>query len=220
MNKTIKKLTIAVVALSLVLLGVVGGVIAWLTAESGTVTNTFSYGTINIALSETSGSLKATVNGTGLDFTHVVPGDKLEKEVTVTVKEGSEKCYVYVLVTNNLAITSLNGAAPAYDIDLYDAGSNSDGKWALVATSADNKTMLYRYTATVNAVDGDKELPVFNNVIFAGNLTNADIEQLEAIDEGIVLKAYAHQAENLADTDDASVALADAAAKTWAGVTP
>ncbi len=47
---------IALLALVLVIGCVAGGTVAWLVATTDTVTNTFTYGKINIALAETTGT--------------------------------------------------------------------------------------------------------------------------------------------------------------------
>lgn len=77
----------AVLALVLVLGCALGGTVAWLVAESGPVTNTFTYGDINIALTET----------TGEDYT-IIPGVDIEKDPKVTVKANSEACWLFVKV--------------------------------------------------------------------------------------------------------------------------
>lgn len=71
----------------------VGGTLAWLTATTGPVTNTFTVGDIKITLDETG----ATNNAKNYTF---VPGDKLAKDPTVTVVAGSESCYLFVKVVD------------------------------------------------------------------------------------------------------------------------
>ena len=68
---------IALLALVLVIGCVAGGTVAWLVATTDTVTNTFTYGKINITLTET----ERTYN--------IVPGVALDKDPKVTVKGGS-----------------------------------------------------------------------------------------------------------------------------------
>ena len=77
----------AVLALVLVLGCALGGTVAWLVAESGPVTNTFTYGDINIALTET----------TGKDY-KIIPGVDIAKDPKVTVKANSEACWLFVKV--------------------------------------------------------------------------------------------------------------------------
>lgn len=78
---------VTLLALVLVFGCAVGGTFAWLTAESGPVENTFTYGDINIELKEEKGS----------SF-KIIPGVDIEKDPKVTVKAGSEACWLFVEV--------------------------------------------------------------------------------------------------------------------------
>ena len=192
---TTKKLVVAVVALSLALVTVIGGTLAFLLDESNVVTNKFTYGKIEIVLTENN---KADEDG--LEFTNVVPGDVLKKDPVVTVNAGSEACYVYVLIDNQL------GDAASYNIDTT--------KWIQVQDYTNVTKTLYRYYEVVNALQGAKDLTVFTELTFKSNLTSADLTNLK--DKNVVITAYAYQAENLAATAEASITPANDAAKTWA----
>lgn len=82
-----KKTTVAIIVFGLVLCFTVGGALAWLIDETPSVTNTFTYGDINIDLSETTSSPYK-----------MVPGKALPKNPMVTVKANSEKCWLFVRV--------------------------------------------------------------------------------------------------------------------------
>lgn len=82
-----KKATIAVVALALVLCFAIGGTLAWLVDESDEVVNTFTYGDINIDLSES----------TGNEY-KMIPGNDIAKDPKVTVEANSEACWLFVKV--------------------------------------------------------------------------------------------------------------------------
>ena len=85
-----KKKTLALVlALTLLVAGVVGGTLAWLTATTGEVQNTFTVGDININLAETTTDYK------------MVPGNNIAKDPKVTVKANSETCWLFVKVTES-----------------------------------------------------------------------------------------------------------------------
>ena len=185
-----KKLIIAVVVLSLALVGVIGGTLAFLVATSNPVTNTFTYGTITLELSENKKTDKD-----GLEFTKVVPGDKLDKDPVITVFKGSETCYVYVLIENQLG-----------DVATYNIGSSA---WIKVGESGDK--VLYRYKEIVDATDADKDLEVFTKLNFADELGKDDIDDL--VGKEVVIKAYAHQSEHV------DINIADTSAIAWAGVT-
>lgn len=72
--------------LALVLLvgGVVGGTLAWLTAKSDTVTNTFTTSDITVELKETKTDFK------------MIPGYTIDKDPKATVVSGSEECWLFV----------------------------------------------------------------------------------------------------------------------------
>ena len=83
------KAFVAILALVLALGCAAGGTFAWLTAQTGTVTNTFTYGDINITLTES----KPTGNQA-----KIIPGVNIEKDPKVTVEANSEACYLFVKV--------------------------------------------------------------------------------------------------------------------------
>lgn len=82
-----KKSLALVLALAMIVVCVVGGTLAWLTDKTDPVTNTFTYGDINITLDESE----------NLDL-KMIPGYTITKDPKVTVKAGSEKCYLFVKV--------------------------------------------------------------------------------------------------------------------------
>ena len=85
-----KKKTLALVlALTLLVAGIVGGTLAWLTDQTAEVKNTFTVGDINIGLTETTADYK------------MVPGNTIAKDPTVTVKANSEACWLFVKVTES-----------------------------------------------------------------------------------------------------------------------
>ena len=82
-----KKLTVSLAVLALVACMAAGATLAWLTAKTSSVTNTFTYGDINIELKETTG-----------ESYKMVPGNKITKDPKVTVKANSEACWLFVKV--------------------------------------------------------------------------------------------------------------------------
>ncbi len=81
-----KKKTLAMfLALALVLGSIIGGTVAWLTAQTEPIVNTFTDSDIDITLEESTG-----------DNYQMVPGCTISKDPMVTVIEGSEKCYLFV----------------------------------------------------------------------------------------------------------------------------
>ena len=94
-----KKALLAMVLALTLMLGVgVGGTAAWLAAKTTAVTNTFTYGDINIRLEEHKNGADGETTTTGLDNLKLVPGVNVKKDPFVTVQLGSEKCWAYVIV--------------------------------------------------------------------------------------------------------------------------
>lgn len=77
---------VALLAVVLVIGCVAGGTVAWLTQTTQEVTNTFTYGNINITLTETPRDYK------------IIPGATIDKDPKVTVLANSEDCYLFVKV--------------------------------------------------------------------------------------------------------------------------
>ena len=81
-----RRIAMTVALVLVVALVSVGGTIAWLTAQTGEVVNTFTVGNIDITLAETTTDYK------------MVPGNTIAKDPTVTVEGGSEACWLFVKI--------------------------------------------------------------------------------------------------------------------------
>ena len=82
-----KKVLLCAAAISLALCCSVGGTLAWLSAKTAPVRNTFTIGDIDIDLTETTGETYI-----------MVPGNDLAKDPKVTVKAGSEDCWLFIKI--------------------------------------------------------------------------------------------------------------------------
>lgn len=81
------KLVVAMLAVTLLIGCAIGGTVAWLTAKTDAVVNTFTYGDINITLAETTGSSYK-----------IIPGVNITKDPKVTVEANSEACWLFVKI--------------------------------------------------------------------------------------------------------------------------
>ncbi|MBQ8623355.1 MAG: hypothetical protein IJ424_03130 [Oscillospiraceae bacterium] len=81
------KIVFVLVAFILTLSIAVGSSLAWLTDKTDSVTNTFTYGDINIDLTESE----------NLDL-KMIPGSNITKDPKVTVKANSEACWLFVKI--------------------------------------------------------------------------------------------------------------------------
>lgn len=174
---------IALLALVLVIGCVAGGTVAWLVAKTDTVVNTFTYGKINIDLTENAG-------GTEKQF-KIIPGTNITKDPKVTVKAGSEACWLFVKVEEVGAISTSTTALVHYAID---AG------WTQLKDK-DGKDVSGVYYRLVDAVDKDAVFNVLkgNEIIVSGELTKETIKEYAVQQPKLTFTAYAVQQENIAD---------------------
>lgn len=89
-----RRIAMTVALVLVVALASVGGTIAWLTATTAPVTNTFTTSDINITLAETKSDFK------------MVPGGTIAKDPKVTVVAGSEACYLFVKIDESTNLTN------------------------------------------------------------------------------------------------------------------
>lgn len=167
------RVLVMAVALTLIIGGIIGGSVAWLTATSNTVTNTFTVGNIDIELTEESGSTYK-----------MVPGNTIQKNPKVTVKTGSEACWLFVKIEKQNKIDDFI----TYSVD--------EGWTAL--PNVDN--VYYR---EVNATtSGVNEFYVLdgNTVTVKDTVTNDALNGLtEAQYPKLSFTAYAVQKDNIGD---------------------
>lgn len=181
---------IALLALVLVIGCVAGGTVAWLVATTDTVTNTFTYGNIDIALAETTG-----------ENYKIIPGKDIPKDPKVTVTAGSEDCWLFVKVEKAGDIGTSTTDPVRYAIDTG---------WTQL-TDKDGKDVSGVYYRLVDAVDNDTAFNVLkdNKIIVSGELTKETINGYAVQQPTLTFTAYAVQKENITTAADA-----------WAKVTP
>ena len=146
-----KKKLIALTAAFLLVIGAaVAGTVAWLTDSTQTEVNTFTVGNIDIDLTETTSNYK------------MVPGQTIAKDPKVSVKAGSEDCWLFVKVEegNNVA-------------NFIDYSIASD--WTAVPGVSG---VYYREVA---AADTAREFSVLTNdqVTVKNTVTKADMDAIE-----------------------------------------
>lgn len=173
---------IALLALVLVIGCVAGGTVAWLVAKTEPVVNTFTYGNINIALAES----------TGTDY-KIIPGTDITKNPKVTVKGGSEACWLFVKVDK--VGTFVEGKVTYAVANDWTALPGVDG-------------VYYREVAAVTA-DTDFNVLEGNKITVSEDLTKAEVDAITADEISLTFTAYAVQKENITTAADA-----------WAKVTP
>ena len=169
----------AVLALVLVLGCALGGTVAWLVAKSDPVVNTFTYGDINIALTET----------TGEDY-KIIPGVDIAKDPKVTVEADSEACWLFVKVEE--VGTFVAGKVTYSVANGWTALDGQTGVYYREVSAAEAKNGASYYVLA-----GDRDHP--NGVVnVSDTLTKEDIEDITT-KPTLTFTAYAVQKDGIAD---------------------
>ncbi len=169
-----KKILIMVITVALLVGATVGGTVAWLVDTTDTITNTFTYGDIDIELAET----------TGTEY-KIVPGNNITKDPTVTVKNGSEACWLFVKIdeTNWPAVKTADDAARKVDYAIAETWMALDKNDGI-------------YYCEVEAASADMTFVVLmnNEIVVSDELTKEEVASLKADSAPTLqLKAYAVQ---------------------------
>ena len=165
----------AMLALTLVLAAywAVGGTAAWLAAKSEPIASTFTFGDINITLTETDHQEGPT---------KIIPGVDIPKDLRVTVKADSVDCWLFVKVEQTG--TFVDGKV-TYAMD---------GGWIQGNGSPIPKDVYYRQ---VNAATTDSVFSVLKDdkITVSNELTKGDIENITG--PTLTFTAYAVQKEGI-----------------------
>jgi hypothetical protein len=94
-SRVSKKTLLMALAVTLATSGVASGTLAWLIDRTPELTNTFTYGDINITLEETDTNLDDD-NDPNTNEYNMTPGATIDKDPTVTVLAGSEDSWLFV----------------------------------------------------------------------------------------------------------------------------
>ncbi len=166
---------------ALIVCATVAGTLAWLTDTTAPVVNTFTVGDINITLTESE----------NLDL-KMVPGQSIKKDPKVTVKAGSEACWLFVKVEKS------------GNFDDFMTFEMADGWIALSGYAG----VYYRNVDATNADTGFDVLKN-NNVMVRDTVTKTMLEDAKTNAPTLTFTAYAVQKDGINDADTA-----------WGKVTP
>ena len=185
-----KKLVAVALLLCLVLL--IGGISAYFTDKTETLSNTYTIGNIEIELTEPSW---VAANAQG-----IMPGDEIAKDPTVK-NTGSSDAYVFVKVS--IPTGTVDGTA---DTELFTLVNSNDqdgvnAGWVQVSRTAETGKVTYVYayaSATeLTTVESGDTATLFNKVRFV-NPRNAATTTLT--NGSIDVTAYAIQTNNIPAT--------------------
>lgn len=178
------RLFVMMLALVLVLGCAVGGTVAWLVAKTEPVINTFTYGDINITLTETKPANQQA---------KIIPGVDIEKDPKVTVKADSEACWLFVEVKEEGTFVANK---VTYSVD--DGWTKGNG--------TDIPTNVYYREVGVVTADTDFYVLKDNKVTVSNSLTKEDITNITQ--PKLTFTAYAVQKDGM-DTAAAAWAAAN-----------
>lgn len=169
-----KKKVLSIVAVVLVLCCAIGGTLAWLTAKSDVVTNTFAPSNIKIELKE----------NTGTQY-KMVPGYTIQKDPAAKVLPGSEECWLFVKLEKSANFDSFM----TYDMaDGWEAVTGAPGVYA-------RKVLTANIGTAYSVLAGDQ-------VTVKSDVTEAMMEGLTAETyPTLTITAYASQLHSSNNTD-------------------
>lgn len=208
------KLLLAMAAITVCAMLVIGGTLAYFTAQE-TTENIFTVGNITADLTETNWSgigtnqnggssvSSAPEGGWGVDnATRIVPGRVIAKNPQITIMKNSEDCYARLVVTmptvlytaSNLEQVSGTDTTPTY---VTFATMNTDWGTPSVTPSGSNTILTYKYkTGTKierNTSDNQDLGELFQTITIAGTASNTQISDLGSFT--VIVKAQVVQAE-------------------------
>lgn len=172
----------AMLALTLVLAAywAVGGTAAWLAAKSEPIASTFTFGDINITLTETDHQEGPT---------KIIPGVDIPKDLRVTVKADSVDCWLFVKVEETGTFVP--------DKVTYSIADD----WTRGNGSQIPENVYYR---EVNGATADSVFSVLkgDKITVSETLTKADIQNITD-EPTLTFTAYAVQKEGINTAADA-----------------
>lgn len=172
----------AMLALTLVLAAywAVGGTAAWLAAKSEPIASTFTFGDINITLTETDPQEQPT---------KIIPGVDIRKDLRVTVKADSVDCWLFVKVEET-------GTFVADKVTYSIADDWTRGNGSQIPDNV--------YYREVNGATADSVFSVLkgDKITVSETLTKADIQNITD-EPTLTFTAYAVQKEGINTAADA-----------------
>ena len=188
-TRRMRNMLLVVSMMMVVAMASVGVTVAWLTAETDSIVNTFTTSGIEITLDETTGTTYK-----------MVPGTTMAKDPKVTVLAGSEACYVFVKIEKS----------DAYDTYMEDYVV-AEGWTKLTNTDATENGVEEVYYTTQADLSAEGAQPAVHYVLAGG--TNGTVtvkddvtaEQMKLLKvEGatqptLTFTAYACQSANVAN---------------------
>lgn len=195
-SKTRRILMLLGCAVLLVCLSV-GATLAYLTSQTGVVTNTFTVGKVEITLDEAKvdvyGKEDASAERVTQNTYKLIPGHHYTKDPTIHVAADSEDCWLFVKVVNGIAaIEKADPQEPTEENPTTIAGQmTKNNGWTVI----DATKGIYAYKEIVSA---NANVLVFESFTLSGDAAVAEYNG-----KTITVQAYAVQADGFDTAADA-----------------
>ena len=148
----------------------VGGTVAWLTAQTSEVKNTFSTSNVGVELKETTTEYK------------MIPGWDITKDPKAWVTEGSEAAYLFVKVERSA------------NFDTFMTYEIADGWTELTSAAGTNYKVYYREVATSQMGETNASAILKDNKVTVLDTVTKEMMTAEDFSQPtLTFTAYAHQ---------------------------
>ena len=184
--KTTKKALLLALCAVLLVVSTVFATLAYLTSTTEVVTNTFTVGDIVITLDETDVDVYGKKDGETRVLKNdykLIPGHNYTKDPTIHVEAGSEECYLFVKITDDIVAIQ--------DADTVLAQMEANGWSPLTGVAG-----VYYLNKTIDASKSDKDIDV---PVFAYFTIKGDAEVAGYDGKTITVQAYAIQKDGFED---------------------
>ena len=194
------KVVALVLATILLFGGVIGGTVAWLTAQDTPVVNKFSPSTIGVELKEhtydaTTDTLTTTTTDSGVDNYKMIPGWTIPKDPEAWITEDSEAAYLFVEIKESDNFDDFMTYAIADGWKLLDGGIEA----ASINTIENDTYVIYREVAagaTATAMDQTNAFRILKNdqiVVIGEGVTEEMMTASDFTQPTLTFTAYASQ---------------------------
>lgn len=177
------RIMISLLALVLVCCVTISGTLAWMMRQTAPVVNTFTVGDIQIELAEQAGI--ADIQDENLRQFTMVPGQMVQKDPVITVKAGSESCWLFAELDESENFDQFLSYEPA------------EG-WEQLNTTG--SAVYYRMVLQEDTAQTDQTYPVLlDNQVTVKNVPKAELEAMESYPT-LTVTAYAIQRDGIVDS--------------------
>lgn len=187
-----KKSTILLLALAMVICIGVGATLAYLFVNTDPVVNTFTYGDVNIDLNESDADKDSDSKKNNYQM---IPGNEIAKDPVVTVKADSVESWLFVKIVETENVDDFLSYAIAEGWKLYDG---TEAGSATINTVTNDTYVIFREVSKSNA-DQPFQILANNKVKVLDTVEKQDMEAIKA--DGnlpkITFTAHAVQKANL-----------------------